>query len=37
MLDGIRDTGDIADTYALEAAITGFNEQFVATETAEDE
>ena len=37
MLDGIRDTGDIADTDALEAAITGFNEQFVATETAEDE
>ena len=37
MLDGIRDSGDIADTGALEAAITGFNEQFVATETAEDE
>ena len=37
MLDGIRDTGDIGDTDALEAAITGFNEQFVATETAEDE
>ncbi|MDE0803074.1 MAG: F0F1 ATP synthase subunit alpha [Acidimicrobiales bacterium] len=37
ILDGIRDSGDIASTDALEAAITGFNEQFVATEQAEDE
>lgn len=37
ILDGIRDSGDIASTDALEAAITGFNEQFQATEQVEDE
>ncbi len=37
ILDGIRDSGDIASTDALEAAITGFNDQFVGTEQAEDE
>ncbi len=36
ILDGIRDSGDIASTDALEAAITGFNDQFVATEQAEE-
>ncbi len=36
ILDGIRDSGDIADIDALEAAITGFNDQFVATEQAEE-
>ncbi|WP_436793208.1 F0F1 ATP synthase subunit alpha [Actinospongicola halichondriae] len=36
ILDGIRDSGDIASTDALEAAITGFNEQFVPTEQAEE-
>ncbi len=36
MLDAIRDTGDITDEDALKSAIDAFNDQFIATERAEE-
>ena len=36
LLDAIRDSGDITDEDALQAAIDAFNDQFVATEQAQE-